>query len=169
MKHLFLASTLFPAMACAQPGQSHVHGTGQLGITFSGAEYSLSLTVPAADILGFEHQAETDEDRALVAGAISALSEPLDLFLPPDEALCFAVSANVTLSQAGAEAEGSQEYHSEFRAEYQIQCQVIEEVDHIRFIYFERFQRADKLTVFIESAGAQKTHNVSRATPSLSF
>lgn len=127
MRSAALALTLIPAVALSQTqaGTEHDHGTGHLDIAVSGSELSLSLVVPAADIIGFERPAQTDESRTLVAGAISVLSEPLELFVLPEDAACFAATANVTLLAEGlvpgADAPApDQQQRTEFQADYQI-------------------------------------------------
>ncbi|WP_170332203.1 ZrgA family zinc uptake protein [Ruegeria arenilitoris] len=177
MRSVALALTLIPTVALSQTqtGIEHEHGTGRLDIVVSGAEFSLSLAVPAADIIGFERPAETDEDRALVAGAISDLSKPLELFLMPEEAACFTATANVTLLAEGfgPESDAAQptdhDQHTEFQADYQIQCQAIEAIEAVRFAYFERFPNARKLVVQIEQSGETQAHEVTRSMPTLPF
>ena len=46
---------------------AHVHGIGALNIAVQGAEVAMELHVPGSDIVGFEHEAETAEDKAALA------------------------------------------------------------------------------------------------------
>ncbi|NVO54260.1 DUF2796 domain-containing protein [Rhodobacteraceae bacterium B1Z28] len=174
MKCVVLALSLCPAALAAQDSQletPHQHGVGTLGITFSGAEFTLSLVVPGIDIIGFERPAANDDDRAMVAIAISDLSKPLELFIVPTEAGCFTASANVTLTSESSEETpetGEQtSTHSEFQADYAIQCQDMEALDTIEFAYFDRFESTDKLKVQVELAGLMHKFDVTRATPLL--
>lgn len=159
------------AILATQAGAQHQHGTGTLHIAFSGAEYALSLVSPGFDVVGFEHAAANDDDRTSVAVAISDLSKPLELFLVPDQAGCFTMSANVTLvadSAAGDAVSTTQQSapdasgHSEFQAEYVIQCQDIGALDTIEFAYFDRFERAEKLDIRVERAGDEQRFEVTR-------
>lgn len=178
MKCAVLALSLLPAAAAAQATQletQHEHGTGHLGIQFSGAEFALSLAVPSADIVGFERPATTDDDRAMVALAISDLSKPLELFVLPEEAGCFTVSANVALISEGLGGQANstetksgasdEEEHSEFQADYVIQCQHIAALSTIGFAYFDRFEGAQKLKVDLERSEGSHNFEVTRATP----
>ncbi|MFY2825142.1 ZrgA family zinc uptake protein [Ruegeria sp. MALMAid1280] len=175
MRSAALALTLIPVVALSQTqaGIEHEHGAGHLDIAVSGAELSLSLVVPAADIVGFERPAQTDEDRALVAGAISDLSKPLELFVLSEDAACFTATANVTLlaeglgPEAGIAPSEDQDQHTEFQADYQIQCQTVDVIDAIGFAYFERFPNALKLVVKIEQSGRIQLHEVTRSMPNL--
>ncbi|WP_170427283.1 ZrgA family zinc uptake protein [Ruegeria arenilitoris] len=171
MKCAAIALILTPAVALTQvQGASHEHGVGHLDIAFSDEAFSLSLAVPAADIVGFEGPAETDNDRALVAVAISDLSKPLGLFVPSEEAACVTVSANVTLSGEGLgqdAANTSAEQHSEFLADYVIQCQDMSALASIRFGYFDRFENAQKLMVQVSRSGENLAYDVTRSRPDL--
>lgn len=149
---------------------------GRLSITFSGAEIGLSLAVPRRDVLGFDGHAETDDDRARVAGAMSDLSNPLDLFVMPVEAGCMTVSANVALSnegfalhdETGAETHASDAAEpSEVLADYVIVCQSIDALTTIEFIYFDCFENAQELAVEVVMPETKKSLDVTRATPLL--
>ena len=171
MRRAALALILLPTVVLSQTDSdiAHKHGVGHLEVTFAESAFALSLQVPAGDILGFEQPEDTDEDRALVAGAISGLSSPLELFVVPEEAACFTTAANVTLQTEGfgqtAEAEESDAaHHAEFQAEYQIECQSAEAIEVIRFAYFDRFPE-----VTLDRSGKIGTHTVTRSAPDLPF
>ena len=76
---------------------AHQHGHGALNIAFEGASVAMELEVPGADIVGFEHPAESDADRALIEAAIAQLAKPLELFAMPAAAGCTVTAANVAL------------------------------------------------------------------------
>ncbi|MEM9126855.1 MAG: DUF2796 domain-containing protein [Pseudomonadota bacterium] len=152
----------------------HEHGTAALNIVVSGAEIGLSLSVPSMDVVGFERPAADDDDRALVAIAISDLSKPLELFVLPAEAGCFTTAANVTLTgetlgqvedtEDGAD-KGDSEYHSEFQGEYVIQCQDMDALKTIEFAYFDRFENTQNLKIQAELADGSHNLDVTRENP----
>lgn len=76
---------------------AHEHGVGSLNIAFDGDAVAIEFEAPGADIVGFEHPAESAEDRARVDAAIAALAKPLELFRLPDAAQCTLVAAEVEL------------------------------------------------------------------------
>ncbi|MCK7460175.1 ZrgA family zinc uptake protein [Idiomarina aminovorans] len=53
---------------------AHVHGQGQIFISQEENRWQISLTLPAADMLGFEHTPETDAER----GALKKVAERLE-------------------------------------------------------------------------------------------
>lgn len=59
---------------------AHVHGTGQLDIALEGTALEILLTVPGADLVGFEHAPTSEADKAAVAEAETKLADPLSLF-----------------------------------------------------------------------------------------
>ncbi|WP_425082081.1 ZrgA family zinc uptake protein [Ruegeria arenilitoris] len=169
---LILISAVFVSQAHTAVAQDHA--AGDLDIVVSGAEFTLSLAVPAAGILGTEKPAQNDEGRDSIAVAISDLSKPLELFVVPEEAECFAAMANVTLSAIGlgqdtdtTRTDGDDT--NEFQAEYLIRCKNIDVIEAIHFAYFERFPTAEKLAVRVDQAGKSRAQNVTRGAPDLMF
>ncbi len=76
---------------------AHQHGHGALNIAVEGGVMAMELEVPGADIVGFEHPAESAEDRAAIDAAIAKLAKPLELFVIPSDAGCTVTAANVEL------------------------------------------------------------------------
>lgn len=76
---------------------AHVHGEGALRIAVEGDAVVMELDAPGFDIVGFEHEATSDEDRAQIAAAIETLSNPGALFVVNGAAGCATTSVNVTL------------------------------------------------------------------------
>ncbi|WP_170763771.1 ZrgA family zinc uptake protein [Ruegeria lacuscaerulensis] len=175
MKSAALALLLIPAGVLAQAGHLDEHGAGQLDVVYSDTSLTLSLVAPGSDIVGLDGPAETDDERALVAIAISDLSNPLELFALTDEAGCFTTSSNVTFSGRGLRTESSnesaadRENHAEFQADYQVQCQDIDAIESIQFIYFDRFPKAEKLIVHVDGFGHTRSQDITRAAPKLTF
>ena len=78
---------------------AHEHGVGELTIAMDGGDIEMELHAPGADIVGFEHPAESAEDRAAIAEAVAVLSDPMKLFTIPDAAGCTVVSASAGLKE----------------------------------------------------------------------
>ncbi|UUV05294.1 MULTISPECIES: DUF2796 domain-containing protein [Ruegeria] len=179
MKCSVLALSLFPAALAAQATQitsTHHHGSGQLEIVLTDTGFSLSLRVPSIDIIGFETPVASDDERTRVAIAISELSKPLDLFVVPPEAVCFTASANVILThdvpgQQDTAGEGGTSStageHSEFQADYVVQCQDMDALNAIEFAYFQRFSGTRKLNLRVGAGAENSTHEITRAAPRL--
>ncbi len=61
-----VASTVFSASAQEEHRQlgAHVHGHGHLNIAIEGKTVSMELEVPGADVVGFEHEPSTPDQKA---------------------------------------------------------------------------------------------------------
>ena len=88
---------------------SHEHGVGELNIAFDGKTVTIELHAPGADIVGFEYEAESAEDRAAIDAAVAALARPLDLFVLPAAAECSVVQARAELESE----EEHEDHHDE--------------------------------------------------------
>ncbi len=166
MKRATVVLALIPVapMAYAETAiEAHTHGAGHMAISFVETGFSLTLEVPGVDIVGFEHTAENEDERGDVAAAISDLSKPLEIFVVPPEAGCVTATANVALVgdvfvQAEGQSDDNAAHHTEFQADYMVQCQEPSLVTSIQFTYFERFARAERL--FVELTSSSATHNL---------
>jgi hypothetical protein len=187
---IFIAATLatgLPAIAAEEHRElgAHEHGVGRLNIAIEGKRVSMELQVPGADIVGFEHEASTATQKAAVKKAISTLEGPLNVFKLPEEAKCKLAKAKVAAhaddeeehehgkaeKKAGAkEDEGEEEsHHSEFHAEYALDCAAPEKLTGIDFEYFDLFTSARKLDVNLVTDKGQIHYEVSREKPQLKF
>lgn len=172
---------------------AHEHGVGALNIAFEGGEVAMELEAPGTDIVGFEHPAETAEDRAAIDAAIAVLAKPTELFRLPEAARCTVVEAEVALlgedddhheehghaehheeheahdEHAGSDHdEGEGEVsHTEFRAEYRLTCAEPGAIDRIEFGYFAIFPNAEELEVQLISDQGSKGFEVVRDAPVL--
>jgi len=52
-----------------------VHGVAELFVAWTGADVVVDLVSPAINIVGFEYEPETDEDKAVVADQFATLGE----------------------------------------------------------------------------------------------
>ena len=135
-------AVLLPSMASG--GEVHEHGVGHMNIAIEGSGLSMEIEVPAADIVGFEHEAGTDDEKAQVATAIKLLSDPLKIMVFDDEAGCLPSEA---AAQFELEDEDNGEKHAVFIAEYILVCDQPEKLQAITFQYFENFSKAEELDV----------------------
>ena len=194
MRRLLAAALFLTAavpVAASEGGRldPHEHGVGALRIASEGGRISMAFEAPGADIVGFEHAAESAEDRAAVDAAIAALAKPTELFVVPASAGCSVVEARAALvgeeahddhhdestahdddeaheSDHAEHAEGEAD-HTEFEAEYLLACADPSALDRIDFSYFERFPNAREVEVQLVSAAGARAFEVSRDAPVL--
>ena len=77
-----------PAHAQQRQAGAHEHGRGTLNIALEGSRLSMELEAPGADIVGFEHKAKTQKQKAAVEKAKKQLAAPQALFELPAAAGC---------------------------------------------------------------------------------
>lgn len=185
--------------------KAHEHGVGKLNIAFEASRVVMEFEAPGADIVGFEHPAETAEDKASIRSALDILKKPFALFVFPREAKCTVIMASAELygeeddHDHGHEKEHGHDYkekhaaahhgegekgkdeeehhhehkehgkhdedhgdhddepsHTEFHVEYQLNCDEIDQVDAIEFVYFSTFPNAREVEIqLISNKGAQ--------------
>lgn len=148
---------------------AHEHGVGQLNIAFDENKVAMELHAPGADIVGFEYGAKSDADLAAIDAALQTLSNPLGLFLLPEAASCIVITAHAKLESEDSDhddhdeeghddhdEEGHDDHdeapgHTEFHAEYLLECANLTEMSAITFSYFEIFPNALELEVQVIS------------------
>jgi hypothetical protein len=172
----------------------HVHGHGTLNIAVEEKRVSMELEVPGMDIVGFEHEATTDDQKTALEKAKSELAKPLSLFKLPAGAGCSVIEAKVEIEaehghghgQGGGEDEHAKaedddhdepareehdddehEGHNAFHVTYALDCAKPANLTSITFDYFKSFAGAQDLTVNVVTAKAQNKYEVSRDKPEL--
>jgi len=176
-----MAAAAFSAFAEEPQRQlgAHVHGHGRLNIAIEGKKMDMELEVPGADIVGFEHEPSTAEQRSALAEAKAKLANANVLFAPEPKAGCALEQAKVTI-EAGHEHEHEHEAksgdsshekeqggHSEFHAEYAFNCTSPSRITSITFDYFKQFPNGQELDITVISPKGQSSFEVKRDNPSL--
>ena len=160
-----------PAPAQHRELGAHEHGRGTLNVAVEGKRISMELEAPGADIVGFEHAANTRQQKAAVEKAKKDLLAPQTLFKFPTAAGCTVSAATVELEDgtdddaAGKAKGGTDHAHSEFHAQYTFDCQQPASLTSIEFGYFRVFAGAQKLDVNVITPKGQTKLEASRAKP----
>jgi hypothetical protein len=165
----------------------HVHGHGTFDVAVEKKRVAMELQVPGMDIVGFEHEASTDKQKAAVEKAKAELSKPLSLFKLPASAGCAVKEAKVAIEaedhdhggeehhdakeeheeHADADHDEHEGHHNAFHVTYALECAKPAELTSISFDYFKAFGGAQTLTVNVVTAKAQSSYEVSRDKPEL--
>jgi hypothetical protein len=164
---------------------AHEHGRGILNIAIEGNKVSMELEAPGADIVGFEHKAKTEQQKAAIEKAEQQLMVGEALFKLPAAAGCVLVTSGAALEGEhhdhdhghGAKEHGHKgdkhddakadddHEHSGFRAEYVFECKAPASLTSIGFDYFKAFAGAQKLDVTVITPKGQSKFEVTRANP----
>ncbi|MGD9507331.1 MAG: DUF2796 domain-containing protein [Geminicoccaceae bacterium] len=153
---------------------AHEHGHARLNLAIEGSALALEIEAPGMDVLGFEHPARSEQDKAAVEAAKATLADPLALFVPPTAAGCRAVEAAVDLLQEAHEGESHTDHsdeppHSEFRGRYAVECGDPDALSQLAFIWFDRFPNARAVTVTVLDVRGQSSREVERGDPPLAI
>ncbi|MCK1793180.1 DUF2796 domain-containing protein [Pseudomonas violetae] len=161
--------------------EAHEHGVGRLNAALDGQTLELELESPAMNIVGFEHQATTDADKAKVATARAQLEKPLALFSLPKAAGC--VVANQALEsplfgdKPHAEddhdeaAKGEHHHdHSEIHAHYHFTCSTPAALKSLDLAnVFNTFPATQKIQVQLIGPSGQQGVEVTAKAAALKF
>ena len=114
---------------------AHEHGVGRLNAVLDAKTLELELESPAMNLVGFEHLATTDADKAKLAAARKQLEQPLVLFSLPKAAGCVVSSQELESPLFGDKPDDDHDHatdgkgaaahdhdHSEIHAHYQFTC-----------------------------------------------
>lgn len=168
---------LFSAAANAQQHRelgAHQHGHGTLNIAVDGEAISMELEVPGADIVGFEHEASTAQEKSALEKAKATLAAPLEVFKVPQAANCAVKTAKIDVEEEdhdhehgkeNAESGKTEAHHTAFHVEYLLSCGAPAKLTSMTFDYFKAFANAQALTVEVISPKAQTKFEATREKP----
>ena len=160
---------------------AHEHGAAQLNVVLDGKVLELQLESPAMNLVGFEHAAKSDADKAKVAAARSQLEQPQPLFglnagdctisNQELESPLFADHADTHKHEHDHDHEKSHDSeHSDIHAHYTLDCQKPEELKQLNLgELFKRFPATEKIQVQLIGPNGQQGLELTPAQTTLSF
>lgn len=117
MKPILITACVLAASFCTganaeetRAADAHQHGHGTLNAALDGGILVIELETPGADILGFEHTAESDADKAVITAVRATLEAPATLFGITGSAGCSLRDADIEI---GADAGGHHGEHDD--------------------------------------------------------
>ena len=158
---------------------AHEHGVSRLNAALDGQTLELELQSPAMNLVGFEHAASTDADKAKVAAARAQLEKPLALFNLPTAAGCKVAQQTLESPLFGdkphddddhAQEAKDEHEHSEIHAHYQFTCATpgaLKTLDLTNI--FNTFPSTQKIQVQLISPGGQQGVEVTAKAGALKF
>lgn len=166
---------------------AHEHGVGRLNAALDGQTLELELESPAMNLVGFEHAATTDADKAKVAAARTRLENPLVLFNLPKAAGCKVATQELESplfgdkpdaddhdddDHAEADKDGHEHHHdhSEIHAHYQFSCSAPGALKTLDLAtIFNTFPATQKIQVQLIGPSGQQGVEVTAKAASLNF
>lgn len=190
---VLLAALLAASSAHAETKRElgpHVHGHGKLDMALEGKKLLIELEAPAADIVGFEHAPSSDAEKKTAEKAHALLSEPLKLFVVPSAAGCKKISANIKRvvedhhdgdghaekdhdhdKHKGEKHDGdhAEAQHSEYHANYTLECSAPAKLSTVTFKYFSTFKNARELEVQFIAPKGQSSYEATSKSPTITL
>ncbi|WP_296269225.1 DUF2796 domain-containing protein [Pseudomonas sp. UBA6562] len=146
---------------------AHEHGVAKLNVVLDGNTLELELDSPAMNVVGFEHVAASEADKAKVAAARQQLEQPLKLFGPAQAAGCavdsqelesplFGDAAHADDDDDGDEHEHGHQ-HADVHAHYQFTCATPAKLTQLDLgPLFKTFPQTQKVNVQLIGPNGQK-------------
>ena len=159
---------------------AHEHGVGRLNAALDGQTLELELESPAMNLVGFEHAATTDADKAKVATVRAQLEKPLVLFNLPKAAGCVVAMQELESPLFGDkpdaddhDEDAKNEHHhdhSEIHAHYQFTCAAPGALKNLDLAnLFNTFPATRKIQVQLISPSGQQGVEVTAKAAALKF
>ncbi|KFB08082.1 DUF2796 domain-containing protein [Nitratireductor basaltis] len=142
---------------------AHEHGSGMLDIAIQGQRLTIALSVPAFDLVGFEHAPETRAQKLAVKRARARLQEPDRLWGFPAAASCSTDAIETSLLEPHHEHDdhashdghhehkhdthGEDAAHSNVTVNLDMRCEDMEALTVLEPEYFDIFPNAQELQV----------------------
>ncbi|PYY68319.1 zinc-binding protein [Pseudomonas jessenii] len=160
---------------------AHEHGVGRLNAALDGKTLALELESPAMNLVGFEHVASSDADKAKVAAARARLEQPLALFNLPTAAGCVVENQELESPLFGDAPDADDDHdedakdehhhdHSEIHAHYQFTCATPAALKTLDLAnIFNSFPATQKIQVQLISPSGQQGVEVTAKSAALKF
>lgn len=155
---------------------AHEHGVARLNAALDGNTLELELESPAMNLVGFEHAASSNADKAKVAAVRNELESPLVLFGLPQAASCKVASQELESPLFGVDehhdehAKGHDHKHSEVHAHYRFECATPDALKSLDLAgLFKRFPATLKIQVQLIGPNGQQGAELSQSNATLSF
>jgi len=139
-----------PGVAESAHHSAHVHGVAELTVALEGRKLEIVFTSPAVSVVGFEHQAESQDEMEAVTEAKTKLSQASELFTftgTQCDLQDSAVDVSAVLSGSAAERTAHSDHeahtteadshdnavmHSDISASYDYECAESGKLESIR-------------------------------------
>lgn len=169
-------SALFVTLVCAistcaaaeeelfEEHLAHEHGVATLNVAVDASRLMLQFRSPAMNLVGFEHRPRSAEDHAAVSRAMAWLRDPLAQFQPSADASCRVAKSAVTPPD-WEDPSG----HSEFAADYQLECQRQTAIQHLDVRLLQHLDPQTKIEAQVAAPEGQHSTELTRSNTRLNL
>ncbi|MBF0238419.1 MAG: DUF2796 domain-containing protein [SAR324 cluster bacterium] len=165
--------------------ETHEHGIGELNVAMDENQLMIELHTPGMNIVGFEHEPATPEQKDAVRQANQTLENPGKMFELSPKGKCKVVSAKSELIHSDHEEDADAEHHSdheedaehqeeegghaEFHVNYQFDCASPEKITEIPVKIFQVFPNTQKLKLQLITPQHQSAQTLTPQAPVIRF
>ena len=144
--------------------KAHVHGVAHLNVALEDNELYIEFISPAADIVGFEHEPQTKEEKTAMQKALGKLRSGKRMFkCSPGAGVQLEKSVLKTGMHHECEhdhehqdhGENSHEVHSDIFIEYHFHCKTPDKLQTIDVMLFKYFKSLQKIKVQVLTQARQ--------------
>lgn len=121
---------------------AHVHGMATLDLVMDGQELMMHLRSPLMNFLGFEHQPETEQQKAIYQDMLQQL-ERKDSLLTVEGTTCQAESIEIEDPFENLDQEG----HADVDVSYFFRCEQADKITGLKINLFDLYNRIETLQV----------------------
>ncbi len=150
----------------AHGGKAHVHGNAVLQVVMEGSQVEIALQSPMDNLVGFEHEPRTDQQRKAVQALREQFHKPASLFVLNAEAGCKVQDVELDLpfrEGRGADSHGhGHESHADIESVVRYQCEHPALLKSIDLALFDRFSGIHRIDAQVVSVRGQ---SAARLTP----
>lgn len=178
-KLIFLFSNIFMVMFSAFAGaferdhDAHEHGHATLMVAIEKEVLQIALKSPAMNIVGFEYQPSSHEDKEKVHKAEAQLKKVSELFGLPESAGCelehTKIESSLLASAYDHHDHHDDELHSEFEAEYHFECESISTLNAFDVKLFKLFPGMEEVEAQIVGDRGQKLIELVKGKTQVAF
>lgn len=159
---------------------AHVHGSGTLDIAIEDQRLTLALSVPAFDLVGFEHAPTTKAQELAVERARAQLQEADRLWGFPAAASCSTEAIETTLLEPHHEHDDHESHdghhghehdthgedagHSNVTVTLEMRCEDMEALTVLEPEYFDTFPNAQELQVRVLGPSGDRQFEIERGS-----
>ena len=130
MRLLALFTLVVTSHIHANPvASSHIHGRGHLHVTVVGNKLAVEVRVTGHDVIGFEREARSEQQRQTIAAAKKNFKDHSKIIVLPAEGRCL-VSAKPKVVFV-VSSKNERHVHRDFRATYEFTCTDIDKVKQV--------------------------------------
>jgi hypothetical protein len=155
---------------------AHEHGVARLNAVLDGSTLELELDSPAMNLVGFEHAASTDADKAKVAAVRKQLEQPLALFALAPAAGCKETDQELESPLFGdkpaKDEDGDEDghEHSDIHAHYNFECTAPDKLAQLDLApLFKAFPATQKIQLQLIGPSGQQGLEATPAKSSARF